>query len=554
MDHSVFTEISLIISIGAGVALIMHLLKQPLIIGHIITGVIVGPTALDIVHAEDTVEVFVNIGIVLLLFIIGLGLNPKIIKELGKVSTVAGLGQVLFTTTLGLAFAMAFSYTFKEAAFIGIGLAFSSTIIILKLISDKKEQTRLYGKIAIGILLVQDIIATFALLMLSASNNSGSFSILDFALLFVEGGLISALLFIIGTHFLPKFQNTIASSQEFLFLFALGWGFGAAALFNSIGFSIEVGALIAGIALAQLPYTQEMSARLRPLRDFFIVIFFISLGAELNLSELGASVIPAITLSLFVIICNPIVVMTLLGLLGYTKRTSFKTGITMAQISEFSLIFLILAQRQGHVSSEIINMMTLVAFITIGVSSYMIIYTDQLFEFFERNFKIFEQKKVQMNQQNTQEHDIILFGYLKGGSEFIKTFKTMKRPFVVVDYNPDVVDDLAAKEINYIYGDANDIELLDEIGIEKAKLVVSAITEHKTNMFLVTHTRSVNPDAVVVCHSDSKEEAKELYDHGATYVMMSHSIGSEKIGAFIKKNGLKKTEFKKFRDKHMAQL
>ena len=554
MDHSVFTELSYVIAIAAAVAFLMRLLKQPLIIGYILTGILVGPFLLNIVHSEETFETFAALGIALLLFIIGLGLNPKVIKELGKVAVITGTGQVLATTALGTGLAMtAFvGLGFQSALFVGIALAFSSTIIILKLISDKKEQNRLYGKIAIGMLLIQDIIATFALVFVSAGGEGGV-SPAEVASLLLRGGMLGTVIYMIGVRILPHMRNTIAGSQEFLFLFALGWGFGVATLFEFVGFSLEVGALFAGVALASLPYAQEVSARLRPLRDFFIVVFFISLGTQMAIDDLGSVLLPAVLLSALVIIVNPIVVMALLGLQGYTKRTSFKAGISMAQISEFSLVFLILAERQGYIESEVISMLTLVAMITIAVSSYMIIYSDNIYAWLEERTRLFEHRKVEYEHGDAR-YDMILFGYQRGGNDFVRLFKNMAKKYIVIDYNPESIESMERNKVPFIFGDATDIELLDEIAFDKAKLLVSTITDFEVNKFLVTQAIARNEKMVIVSQADSTEEALELYEHGASYVMMPHYIGSEKIGSFIKRNGFKKSEFKKYKEKHLDYI
>ena len=299
--HDVFTELSIIIAIGTGVSLIMRILRQPLIIGHIVTGIIVGPSVLSLIQSADTIQVFSKIGIALLLFIIGLGLNPKVIKEVGKVAALAGLLQIGFTALFGWIAATILGLTKTESVILAIALSFSSTIIILKLLSDKKEQSRLYGKITIGILLVQDVIATFALLVITAQGNDHGFSPLELLQLVAKGLLIAAPIFYIGNNILPKMHKLIAGSQEFLFLFAIGWGFGCAALFQVAGFSLEIGALLGGISLAALPYTQEISSRLRPLRDFFVVVFFINLGAQLSFSNFWV-ILPVVIICTFIVI------------------------------------------------------------------------------------------------------------------------------------------------------------------------------------------------------------------------------------------------------------
>ncbi|NBX98514.1 sodium:proton exchanger [bacterium] len=553
--HDIFTELSLIIAIGTVISLGMRLLKQPLIIGHIVTGIIVGPSVLGIIGSAETIEVFSKIGITLLLFIIGLGLNPRVIKEVGKVATIAGGLQIFFTILFGWAAAYILGFSKTESILLAIALSFSSTIIILKLLSDKKEQTRLYGKVTIGILLIQDIVATIVLLLLTSQNGQDGFSPVKIALLGAKGIAIAAPLFFIGYKILPKMHKLIAGSQEFLFLFAIGWGFGVAALFQAAGFTVEIGALLAGVCLAGLPYTQEISSRLRPLRDFFVVVFFINLGAQLGFGNIVV-VLPAVLVSVvIVVLIKPLIVMMSMGLLGYTKRTSFKSAITLAQISEFSLVVGTISLQSGKVSKDFMSILTLTALITIAVSTYLIMYADRIYATFEKNLSLFERAKARYEQKESRRHyEMVLFGYQRGGHEFVKVFKSLKKRFVVIDYDPDVVDKLEHEHIDYLYGDATDVELLEEVGLDKSKMVVSTITDHETNKFLVSLIEKINSHAVIITHADTVDQAAELYELGASYVMMPHYIGSEKIGAFIKKSGFKKSEFRKFRDKHLAYL
>lgn len=554
MEHALFIELSLIIVVGTVVSILMRLLKQPLIIGYIITGLLVGPTAFDLVTSGETLTVFSDMGIALLLFLVGLGLNPRVIKEVGKVAVLTGVGQVAFTTFFGFFIVSALTDISTTATFyVAIGLAFSSTIIILKLLSDKKEQTRLHGKIATGFLLVQDIIATFALLFVSA-NGSGGLNADDLLLLAIKGAMLAAGLYLVTSQVLPKLTKTIAGSQELLFLFAIAWGLGIGALFKVSGFSLEVGALVAGVSLAQFSYAQEASSRLKPLRDFFIVLFFVILGSQLDLSNILAVLPVALILSTLVLIGNPLIVMTIMGLLGYTKKTSFKTSLAVAQISEFSLVLLLLANKSGQISQETLSMMTVVGIITIAVSSYMILYDEKLYLIFERYLGIFEKKKTKNENSARQDNEVILLGYKKGGLEFIKVFRKLKKRFSVIDYDPEVIETLEKTNVNYLYGDITDLELLEEAGLSSIKLLVSVVTDFNTNKFILRTIEQVNPSCVTILHADGVSEAAELYELGASYVMLPHYIGSEKIGAFIQKNGLNKSEFKKFRNQHLVYL
>ncbi len=554
MDHNLFLEISLIIAIGTAVALLMRLLRQPLIIGHIITGLLVGPTVLNLVTNGETLTVFSDMGIALLLFLVGLGLNPKVIKEVGRVAVLTGFGQVAFTTIVGFFLVSAITdLTTTATIYVAIGLAFSSTIIILKLLNDKKEQNRLHGKIATGFLLVQDILATIALLVVSA-NSSGGLNANDLLELVIKGLMLVSGLYLVVKLVLPLFTKTIAGSQELLFLFSIAWGLGIGAIFKSADFSLEVGALAAGVCLAGFNYAQEAASRLKPLRDFFIVLFFVVLGSQLDLSGAINIAPQALILSAFVLIGNPIIVMIIMGTLGYTKKTSFKTSLAVAQISEFSLVMLLLANRTGQITAETLSLMTMVGLITIAVSSYVILYDEKLYVIFEKYLSVFERKHTKRDTKTTRANELLLFGSKRGGLEFIKVFEEMKRPYAVVDYDPEIIEGLEKKNIPYIYGDATDPEMLEEAGVSSAKLIISIIDDHETNKFLLSTVEQVNPNCVVISTADSISQAAELYTLGAGYVMLPHYIGSEKIGAFIRKSGLKKSEFRKFRDEHITYL
>lgn len=553
MESTIFAQLSLVIAVVAVVSIIMKLLRQPLIVGYILTGILVGPSFLHLIQDKETFEGFSKIGIALLLFIIGLGLNLDIIRKLGKTVLTVAVLEIGAMMILGYLVSIAIGLSSMDALFVGVALTFSSTIIIVKVLNDKREQTRLYGQICIGILLVEDIAATIALLVLDA-NSKGGIDATEFGLLAAKGIGIALALALVSTKVLPRLSKFIASSQELLFLFAIAWGFGVATLFEMSGFSLEVGALFAGVSLAGLPYAQEIAARLKPLRDFFVVVFFIVLGESLSLSNLGQALLPAIALSLVVILFKPLMVMMGLGFLGYTKRTSFKAGLPIAQISEFSLILIVLAQGYGLVSPLTSAIVALVAIITIGATTYLMHYDDQLYAGLEHRLRLFERRVVKEDTKTNIDYPIVMFGYHKGGQEFAKVFREMRRRFIVVDYNPEVIEQLERQRINFMYGDATDPELLKELNVSKAKLIVSVMVDFPTNLSLLKHVAHENPDAIFICHADTFEEANELYNNGATYIMMPYLIGSEKIGNFLKRTSLDKKDFDNYRDRHLTQL
>lgn len=553
MNSSIFIEIAALLVLSATIGMVMRALRQPLLISYILTGLIVGPSVLGVIRTPETIEVLGTFGVALLLFIVGLGLNPKVVKEVGKVSLFAGFGQIVFTTTIGFILVHALGYDTTTSLYIAVALAFSSTIIILKLLSDKKDQHKLYGKITIGLLLVQDIVACLALVFASASA-SGSFSASQLLWLGLKGTLLVCATILFTQVIIKPLNKFLARSTELLFLFALAWGFGTAAVFYLAGFSVEIGALLAGVCLASMPYAQEVGSRLRPLRDFFIVVFFIAIGARINLHNLSDVIWQAAALSLFVLVGKPLIVMLIMGVLGYTKKTSFMSGIVLAQVSEFSLILLLLAFANGQVSEEAVSMITVLGLVTIALSSYLITYSEGIFKFLQNYLPLFERRKVHPEKEQHKIYDAILFGYQRGGSEFVKVFERVSKRYIVIDYDPESIDELERHQVPYLYGDATDLELLNEINLDRARLVVSVITDFNTNVFLLKQLDKQNPGAVMICHAENVQQAVELYGLGASFVVMPHFIGNEKISAFIRKNGYRKTEFKNYRDKHLSYL
>jgi len=555
MQENVFSALSIIIVIASLMALLMRLVRQPLIIGYILTGVIVGPFAFHILKSASTIETFSNIGIALLLFIIGLGLNPKVIKEVGKIAGLVGTIEVFVISIAGWFVGRLVGLSFRQSVFLGVALSFSSTIIVLKLLSDKKEQNRLYGKITIGILIIQDVFAAIALLFVTSQGHNHNLSISSLGWLAFKGLSVTILLLLVGTKIIPKFHKFISSNSEFLFLFAIGWGFGCAALFQQIGFSLEIGALLAGFSLAGLPFVQEISSRLKPLRDFFIIVFFISLGSRLTLTGFGANLKLLILSCIVVIVLKPLLVMLTISFAGYTKQTSFKTAISLGQVSEFALVLILLGSTSGIIPKNVVNVITITALATIAWSAYAINYSDFFYRVFKKPLGFLERGVLKKDRiLADHQYDLILFGYKKGGQEFIRLFQELAKKFVVVDYDPEVIELMDHQHMNSIFGDATDIELLDEIGIEKAKLVVSMITDNSVNIFLVKLIYKINPKSIVIVHAENVEEATELYELGATYVVMPHYIGNENIGAFIKNSELKKSEFVKYQQKHVDYI
>jgi Kef-type K+ transport system membrane component KefB len=549
----VFLELSLIIAITVFTAGLMRLLKQPLIIGYILAGIIVSPYFLNIVKSTETISIFSQIGVTLLLFIVGISLSPRVIHEVGKVSLVTGIGQILFTSLIGFFISRALGFSILVSVYIALAITFSSTIIIMKLLSDKKDTEKLYGKISIGFLLVQDIFAIILLMIISSFSGGLNFGELSFQSLSIGLLLILGFVFV-SIHILPKLSAFFAKSQEFLFLFSIGWGLGLASLFHYIGFSMEIGALVAGVALSMSPFHYEISSKLRPLRDFFIIMFFVLLGSQMVFGSIGQLIIPAIILSLFILIGNPLIVMVLMGILGYKKKTSFQAGFTVAQISEFSLILITLGVAVGHLTGEVLSLITIVGLITISGSTYLIMYSDKIYPYLSKYLGIFERKKLIEKRKRSESYNMILFGYNRVGYDLLQSFKKLKNEYLVVDYNPDTIMELSKEGIACRYGDADDEEFLGELNLKESELIVSTIPAFETNLLLIDKIRQDDNKTIIIVVSQNIDEANELYERGATYVIMPHFLGGIHISKMIDEYQLDLNRFLKERKKHLKYL
>ncbi len=556
MAENVFIELSIIILIAIGFAALMRLLRQPLIIGYILTGIVVSPYFLGLFRSSEDITTFGQVGVALLLFMVGLSLNPQVIREVGRVSIITGVGQLLFTAIAGFFIAKLLGFSVLTAIYIAVALTNSSTIIILKLISDKGELDRLYARITIGFLLVQDLIAIFILMFISSSAGGGTLGHILIETL-VKGVGVLALLFVVGMYVLPALIDRVAKSQEFLLLFSIGWCLLLAAFLWYLNFSLEIGALLAGVTLSLSPYRHEISARMKPLRDFFIILFFIIVGSQMNFQNVTYSFVSIIIFSLFILIGNPLILMIIMGALGYTKKTSFLVGLSVAQVSEFTFIMIALGIKVGHVPQEIMSLVTVVGLITIAGSTYMIMYADKLYGVFEPYLGIFERKGKKVDgvkKTKTKTHEIILFGYNKMGYDLLDSFKKLRKKFLIVDYDPDIVRRLTKEGYDCHYGDAEDVELLEDLNVGKAKMLVSTIPDIRVNEIIIAKAREQNKDALVIVLSNHIEDAIRLYKSGATYVVMPHMVTGGHTSSLIKKHGIDINKFFKERGEHLKVL
>lgn len=488
--HTVpFYEITSLLVLAAAVGALSLLLRQPMIVSFIAVGVLAGPSVFDIVQSREKVQLLADLGITLLLFLVGLKLDLKLIRSMGLVSLATGLGQVLFTSVAGFFIGRLLGLDTVTSLYVAVALTFSSTIIIVKLLSDKKEVDSLHGRIAIGFLIVQDLVVVLAMIVLSAFGVDSQPGIESNALMRTGTILMYGVVMFLFVAAFIRFVATpiisrIVQSPELLVTFAIGWAALLASLGSYFGFSKELGGLLAGVSLASTPFRETILSRLSTVRDFLLLFFFIALGMHIELALLGSQIYPAVLFSLFVLIGNPLIVMIIMGVLGYRKRTSFLAGLTVAQISEFSLIFIAMGLELGHVSSQALGLVTLVGLITIALSVYMITYSHMLYAFLEPVLGIFEKRVHRGQETEDQEmlgagsYDIILFGLGRYGSAVAQYLKKEGYRILAIDFNPDEVRRWKKLGFDAVYGDASDQEFIGSLPLRGVQWVVSSVAQY----------------------------------------------------------------------------
>jgi Kef-type K+ transport system membrane component KefB/Trk K+ transport system NAD-binding subunit len=546
-------QFGLVVLVVLGVSIIMRLLNQPLIIGYILSGVLVGPIFFNLIHEIETLKVLSEIGVAFLLFVVGLHLSPKVIKEVGKISLVTGIGQIVFTAVVGYFIGILLGFSKLTSLFVAIALTFSSTIIIMRILSDKDALEKLYGKVSIGFLLVQDIFHILILIVVSSlTKGSGAGDIIFYTIL--KGILLIGILIPISIYIVPRIGDFFAKSQEFLFIFSIAWGFGISLLFVYAGYLIEIGALIAGIMLSFSPYSFEISSKLKPLKDFFLISFFIILGSQIIFNNFSNIIFPAIVFTLLIVLGSPLIMMVLMGLFGYSKKSGFMCGLTIAQIGEFSLIFAALGVKLGYINNEIMSLLILVCLLTIFSCTYLIRYSDFIFNKLSKFLTIFEKKKIKEKEIHKRRYDYILLGYNRIGFSIIKSFSRITKNFLVIDYNPKVVKDLQKEGIHAIYGDVDDLDFLENLGLYNASVIVSTIPEKETNQLILELLKEHKSESIVLLTARQIDDALDLYKAGANYVILPHFLGGEYVSKLIENAKNNDTLYRKEKIKELELL
>jgi Kef-type K+ transport system membrane component KefB len=527
-------QLSIVILIATGLGIVAHWFRQPTILAYLATGVLVGFFGFFQLGDTETFRLLSDLGIMFLLFLVGLEVNYDAVRLFGKTSVIIGIGQILVTFLFGFGISYVLGFSPLAASYISIALTFSSTIVVIKLLGDKRELNSLYGRISIGFLLVQDIIAVVLLVALSGISADGTIQLVPMVMALVKGVVLFGVTLYLGRKFFPIVFDTIARSSELLFISSIAWVFLLAAVVHRIGFSIEIAGFLAGVALANSSENFQIASRVRPLRDFFIVIFFVLLGASLVASYGAGHNDAIVVLSLFVLIGNPLILLIIMGAMGYRRRTSFLAGITVAQISEFSLVLMARGLALGHIPESAVATVTAVGIVTMICSSYLIMHGDKIFDYIGKFLTVFERENAfeEGLLAEPKHKQIVLIGCHRIGQGI--AWNLPKQHYLVVDFDPEIYKKLSREGVDCLFGDIRDEEIFEKANIAEARLVISTSPSFEDNAALLGRIANLTTRKMkVIVRAETEAEAELLYGIGADYVLLPHLTSGNYLGKAI---------------------
>jgi len=541
-------ELELLYSLGVMVttaavfAFLGRLIRIPSIVIYIFAGLLLGPVT-GWIELNHTLELISEMGIALLLFLVGLELSLDKIRDVGKVAILAGVGQVIFTAVGGFGLCFLLGFTMLESLFLSTALTFSSTVVVVKLLDQMGDLNKLYGRIAVGIFLVQDLVVMVILTLLAGFSTLETGEISLMGILRSLGAAFGGMILILGIalvaskYLLPRPFAWAARTADTIFIWALCWCFAVVLLAEVLSLSLEIGAFIAGMALAQLPYNGDLRRRLHPLMNFFIAIFFVSLGIRTELNEAFAAWPVALVLSLFVLIGNPLIFMIIITRMNYSERTAFRTSVTVAQISEFSFIFAAMGVASGLIGSGILSIVALVGIITIAVSAYMILYSESLYRISARIglTRLFRKKGMLRIEEEEEAEEraghIIVVGMNTLGRRLVRALTEKGETVMAVDTDPGKLSGLECTET--FIGNVEYESVIEEINLVKAKLVISSLSIEDANHLLAYRCRAKGVPCAI--HAFDITLVDELLDLGTRYLLMPSVDGVIKQHELIEK-------------------
>ncbi|SDQ88221.1 cation:proton antiporter [Natronobacterium texcoconense] len=526
-------DFAIIVVVATVIGLIARQTGQPTIIAYILTGIILGPVAFDIVTDEGLVELMADLGFAFLLFLLGLKMRFEDIREILPAVTNVAIGQTVLQTALAFLVAWALGFETNEILVIALATVFGATPIIVKILTDKDEITSLPGKIDVGVLIVQDIYLVVVLALFATDELGGAADIAStLGVILVMMSFIGLFSLFSSRYILPGLFRRIADNKDVFLVVAIGWAFLFVAIAEGADLDPKVGAFLAGLSIAQLPYSKELEDRITPITDFFILVFFATIGLQIDgLSSLLAYWWQAIVASVVLMVGNFWIMFYLIDREGFDVETSFLGSINMVQVSEFSLIVGALAIDQGLIGSDVLGYLSLMALLTMGVSTYIIAYNHAIYARLEPWFRRFESGDEKDAEISTYDDHAIAIGYDEITERALPLLEEKYGEVVIIDRQTDHIEELE-REGRYeaVFGDFRHTEVRKEANLKGAAFVLSSSVEREVNEALLAE---VDDDATVFVEAERIDDARALYEQGATYVIMSTHLAAEKLSEYL---------------------
>uniref|UniRef100_Q07K14 Sodium/hydrogen exchanger n=1 Tax=Rhodopseudomonas palustris (strain BisA53) TaxID=316055 RepID=Q07K14_RHOP5 len=546
--HELIRDITLCILFAWMLGLLAHFFRQPLILAYLIAGFLIGPFGLKWVASQESIQVISELGLIFMLFMIGLEIDLKKIVRAGPVILFAAGGQLLGGCLLGVAFfagiGMALGNGHFDAVYLCVACALSSTVIIVKVLYEKRELDTLPGRVTLGVLVLQDV---FAILFLAVQPSLGDLQIGVFLLSIARVAVLVATALVLSRYALPWLFHRIARMPELVMLGALAWCFLIGEIAELLHLSREMGSLVAGVSLSTFPYALDVTAKVTTLRDFFITLFFVALGMTIPIPSLSVVGL-ALLIAAFTVASRLLTTFVPLYLMKQGLRASLVPAINLAQISEFSLVVIQTGIVAGHIGGDTANAISF-AFVVLAVlSTFVMVRSDDI-----ARKAIAALKRLGLRDLDHQptadpahsgEHGsrrILILGFYRAASALLAEIERQDAALLeqisVIDFNPLVFKTLAERGVHVIYGDISNIDTLLHAGVGQAEIIIlsipDALLKGATNARLVRHVRTLNPAAKIVATADILADVAELYAAGADYVTVPRLTDAHELFAVI---------------------
>ncbi|TGL54342.1 potassium transporter Kef [Leptospira kemamanensis] len=560
-EESLLQDIGLSIIFATVLSHIARVLKQPLILGYIIGGAMLGKEmGFELVTNEASIELISEIGLILLLFIIGLEINLAELAKMGKAMFTLGILQftlsVAFVYSVFPFFGLSIGSEKFDLLYIAVALSLSSTLIVVKLLQDKVEINTLSGKLTVGVLVFQDIWAILFMGVQPNLNNPEILKILTSVGIIV---LLIAFSFSVSRYVLAKLYKACASSPELILLTSIMWCFLVCGIAGKVGLSKEMGALVAGMSIAAFPYGADVISKLIGIRDFFVTLFFVALGLKVPLPSLEVIGLSAAIIALMLFV-RMITIAPVIIKLNKGVRNGFLTALNLAQISEFSLVILALGAGFEHITPKLQAVILTSTIIASVLSTYIIMFNHNIAATFERllaRVGISDQTE-EASQADKAGHgghgdgmvrDIIVLGYFRIARAFVEYLEDLSpsliKRIIIADYNPAFKEELTNKGFQWAYADLAHPDSLSHIGLHDASMVICTISDSflkgTNNNRLLSTLSKLAPNAKIILTSDEPGEAKKLVADGAQKVIIPGVITGEFLYDYISR-GMRNNE------------